>query len=260
MKEFLPCIWMQAGVLDYRLCDRAYDCSTCALDHVLRGRPARPLPERMATAGRAGETAGTHVSSGLFYDRRHAWVRIEGGGRARVGLDDFGRRLLGSIRSVALPRPGEQVSARSTSWRVTHDAGELALTIPVEGTVMAVNSRLAEDPSGIEKDPYGEGAAFEVEPLNLAQSLKSLLYGEAALEWHQEESDRLARVLRACAQASHLGGRPDVGPTLNDGGLPVVDPWTVLEPEVIQRIVTLFLGDPAARTGGAAPSPESSAE
>ncbi len=34
--EPLKCIWMLAGVLTYRLCDREYDCERCPLDAALR--------------------------------------------------------------------------------------------------------------------------------------------------------------------------------------------------------------------------------
>ena len=30
------CIWMRAGVVNYRICDNAFDCSTCAFDKGMR--------------------------------------------------------------------------------------------------------------------------------------------------------------------------------------------------------------------------------
>lgn len=41
--EPLKCIWMLAGVLTYRLCDRQYDCEHCPLDAALRETaPSQP--------------------------------------------------------------------------------------------------------------------------------------------------------------------------------------------------------------------------
>jgi hypothetical protein len=31
------CLWMLSGVLNYRLCDRDFDCEHCPLDRALRG-------------------------------------------------------------------------------------------------------------------------------------------------------------------------------------------------------------------------------
>ena len=35
------CVWMEAGVVSYKLCDNQYDCSTCAYDHGMQDRVAR---------------------------------------------------------------------------------------------------------------------------------------------------------------------------------------------------------------------------
>jgi hypothetical protein len=37
------CVWMDAGVVNYKLCDRGFDCERCPLDQALHRRPsARP--------------------------------------------------------------------------------------------------------------------------------------------------------------------------------------------------------------------------
>ena len=33
------CVWMHAGVIRFRLCNRAFDCEHCPLDAALCGRP-----------------------------------------------------------------------------------------------------------------------------------------------------------------------------------------------------------------------------
>ena len=35
------CIWMEAGVVSYKLCDNNYDCSTCLYDHALQTKVTR---------------------------------------------------------------------------------------------------------------------------------------------------------------------------------------------------------------------------
>jgi len=34
------CVWMDAGVVNYKLCDRAFDCDRCPLDLALHRRPS----------------------------------------------------------------------------------------------------------------------------------------------------------------------------------------------------------------------------
>lgn len=44
------CVWMLAGVVSYRLCNRAFDCDHCPLDRALRegARAAGPGLDRFA--------------------------------------------------------------------------------------------------------------------------------------------------------------------------------------------------------------------
>jgi glycine cleavage system H lipoate-binding protein len=35
------CVWMEAGVVSYKLCENNYDCSTCVYDHAMQAKVAR---------------------------------------------------------------------------------------------------------------------------------------------------------------------------------------------------------------------------
>jgi glycine cleavage system H lipoate-binding protein len=35
------CVWMEAGVVSYKLCDNNFDCSTCSYDHAMQDKVAR---------------------------------------------------------------------------------------------------------------------------------------------------------------------------------------------------------------------------
>ena len=39
----LKCVWMLAGNVDYKLCDREYDCDECPFDLAIRGCASRKL-------------------------------------------------------------------------------------------------------------------------------------------------------------------------------------------------------------------------
>lgn len=38
----LPCIWMSAGLVAYKLCDRGFECDGCPFDQAMRGGTAAP--------------------------------------------------------------------------------------------------------------------------------------------------------------------------------------------------------------------------
>lgn len=60
------CVWMDAGVLTFKLCDRDFDCEHCPLDAALHGTsPAPSARERQETGG------GEDVGPGRRPESRH---------------------------------------------------------------------------------------------------------------------------------------------------------------------------------------------
>lgn len=45
------CVWMEAGVIDYKICDNNFDCTTCKFDHAMQQTATANLARR-----RAGQT------------------------------------------------------------------------------------------------------------------------------------------------------------------------------------------------------------
>src|SRR5512138_1096596 len=91
----IPCVWMQAGVVDYKLCDRDYDCDHCPFDEALHTRSNQQTFSRTRDNAESISVQGCKVEPNLFYHPEHTWARIEEGGMVRAGLDDFGQRILG---------------------------------------------------------------------------------------------------------------------------------------------------------------------
>ncbi|MFL6213964.1 MAG: glycine cleavage system protein H [Blastocatellia bacterium] len=181
------------------------------------------------------------INGAVFYHQGHVWARVEDEGRVRVGLDDFGQRLVGRIYSVALPTPGTEAQAGTSCWRISHQAGDTPLLAPVPGIVQQVNAKLVERPSLVNRDPYGEGWAFVIQPTKLEQSLKPLYFGERAARWCAESVARLQDEAAALLARSS----PDIGATMTDGGLAVADLRLLLDADQFHQLINLFLSNPA---------------
>lgn len=239
------CVWMLAGVVDYKLCDRDFDCESCPLDQAFRDaahahRASRPL---VALESGGADLREYQIAPMLFYHPGHVWARIEEEGTVRVGLDDFGQSLTGRIYAVDLPREGAQVEGSRSCWRIAHQAGETALAAPVTGTVHRVNNKLTAHPSLLNRDPYSEGWALIIKPDRLEECLKQLYYGRKVELWYRSDIQRLYQSVADALPAS------TVGVTMQDGGSRINDFTSLLTADQMRQVIDSFLSVPSAGAG-----------
>lgn len=119
----------------------------------------------------------SHVPDDLRYTSEHEWARLEDG-RVRVGITDYAQDALGDIVFVSLPAPGTVVEAGSTLGEVESTKSVSDVYAPVAGTVVEVNTELADAPQRLNEDPYGDGWICVIEPADPA-AYEALLDAEA---------------------------------------------------------------------------------
>jgi len=110
----------------------------------------------------------------LKYSTEHAWLKLEGDKKGRVGITHYYQEQLKNIVFVELPEVGAIVTRNEAFGVVESSKATSDLYSPVSGTVVEVNSLLATEPGLINQDPYGEGWMFVVE-LDNPNELGSLL-------------------------------------------------------------------------------------
>jgi glycine cleavage system H protein len=115
----------------------------------------------------------SNVPDDLRYTADHEWARIEGG-RIRIGITDYAQDALGDVVFVQLPEPGTKVESGGTFSEVESTKSVSDIYAPVTGTVVEVNSELADSPQRLNEDPYGEGWICVIEPADPA-SVEGLL-------------------------------------------------------------------------------------
>lgn len=222
--EANECVWMRAGVLSYRLCDRELDCEHCMLDAALRH-------------DRSGESAawtqGAWGPSGyrLFpHDRRfsavHTWVLELGRTSFRIGVDALIAWLLSEADSVKVAPVGAVLRRGEPLATLASGKGKLTLTAPVSGKVRAHNEAVRTCPELVVSAPYGAGWLVDltVEPGQRERQLQPLLSGT---DMEQLSRGHLHDFHHRVDAA--LAGRPSgVGATMADGGVPLGDPRSIL--------------------------------
>lgn len=114
------------------------------------------------------------IPGDLKFLKSHEWVRVEGNGRAVVGISDHAQGLLGDLVYVELPNVGDTVEQGGASAVVESVKAASDVYSPIAGTIVEVNSSLSDKPETINEDAFGEGWIFVVEPSEPDQ-LKELL-------------------------------------------------------------------------------------
>ena len=101
----------------------------------------------------------------LLYAKSHEWLRLEKE-QATVGITDHAQSALSDVVFVELPKAGRVVKAGEVIATVESVKAASDIYSPVAGTVVESNSTLSSDPGMINREPYGQGLLFKIQPEN----------------------------------------------------------------------------------------------
>ena len=118
-----------------------------------------------------------NIPDDLRYSTDHEWLRLEDG-RARVGITDYAQDALGDVVFVELPEVGTSVERGASVSEIESTKSVSDIYLPISGTIIEVNTDLADAPERINEDPYGEGWLFLISPNDPGQ-VDDLLDAEA---------------------------------------------------------------------------------
>lgn len=98
----------------------------------------------------------------LKYTKDHEWAKIDGK-IATIGITDHAQSALGDVVFVELPKAGRVLKKGETFGVVESIKAVSDLYSPLDGKVVEVNSALPDDPSAVNKDPYGAAWMVKIE-------------------------------------------------------------------------------------------------
>lgn len=251
------CVWVDAGLVSYKLCDRDFECEECPFDQVMRQESRRGFqtstPSRTSSGKErhSGDSlANMEPLSGLVrkflslpttdtppagrsYTKNHLWTKEVDERRYRIGLDKYAGLLFHDPMSIILPQVGT-ISRRNAplAWIILQD-GTIVVRSPLDGKVSKSNFQLRVSPSLMNSDPYESGWICEVTGVE-QESLVPVCFDEtAAKTFYDNQFLELERTI-----VSDRGQKPSqVGATMNDGGTSPKDLKDILGP---QRYISLL--------------------
>lgn len=116
--------------------------------------------------------------STLKFTEDHEWLRVEGD-VATVGITDYAQNALGDIVFVQLPEVDAHFAAGDEAAVIESVKAAGELKMPLAGTVLEVNTTLADAPATVNEDPLGAGWFIRIrldDPAAVAGLLEQAAY------------------------------------------------------------------------------------
>ncbi len=181
------------GDVKHRVCDHGFDCRSCSVHPLLISKQTKtPLLQF--------EVYGFTMPPYRMYHRGHTWVQQEDDGTYKIGIDDFGTRIIGSTYSVELPPIGTRLSVNGKGMVVKKANMDIRLLSPIDGEV-------------IEQGDSEKGWYLKVKANDSKKVTDHLLKTDEVPNWILREMERLQISMATSG----------VGITLADGGELVPD-------------------------------------
>lgn len=158
------------------------------------------------------------LPKGYFISKAHTWVELTFAGEARVGVDDFAQKVIGTIERIEVAQLGSEIKKGDTLMTVFHGNRMLSIPAPITGKVLTVNDSLLASPNRIHQDPYIAGWVAVVAPKNISAELRFLTIADEAAKWLRKEVSRFRDFIKAQSQ---IGVPIPAGVTMLDGGAPL---------------------------------------
>jgi glycine cleavage system H protein len=173
---------------------------------------------------------GFRLHPRLHYHAGHTWVMPLSNGLVRVGIDDFGRKIVDGVRGMKLPSKGSKLVEGEVAIHLQCGKRQAKLLSPVDGVVVEVNEALVRGgalPDEVERDPYGEGWLLTVKVPD--RRFMRLPTRATAKEWLGWEADRLSLLMHR-----------ELGVLAADGGDLISKPSVMLNEEQWQALTQTF--------------------
>lgn len=89
----------------------------------------------------------------IKFSPEHEWIKDNGDGTALIGITHFAQEQLGDLVYVELPEVGSQISKGEEISVLESVKAASDLYAPLDGTIVAVNEALEDEPELINEEP-----------------------------------------------------------------------------------------------------------
>ena len=152
-----------------------------------------------------------NVPAGIFVSRNHTWVNVEMNGTARIGIDDFARKIISKIDAVELPQLNKEIKKGEPLLAIKQNSRTINISSPISGKVTLLNTEHIEHPELIGLIPFDLSWMCCIEPTNLAEELHALKIGVDSVNWYKEEIEKYTQIVRGAEKRDPQAGSSGKG-------------------------------------------------
>lgn len=131
------------------------------------------------------------IPGGVFISEGHCWLNIQQDGSAKIGMDDFSKKIIGAVEVVDFPTVGTQIKAGSPLFIVRQGDRKASFKAPISGIVTKVNNEIKDELDLLDFTTYKTHWFVQVDSNNLDEELQTLRIGNTAVQFYQQEIDLL---------------------------------------------------------------------
>jgi glycine cleavage system H protein len=240
------CVWMELGVVSYKICDRDFDCDHCPLNEGLAGTDNNHHKERLRILKEShrfqipvfSRLARYKVEEYRYFHPNHIWILADTLYRVTIGIDGILAAVLGSINKVSFPTLGKTVKRGENCCKFHQKKKTFSIKSPVSGQIVGINEVLIGYPDKVILDSMGGGWLMAIKPSDLEEDLKYCRHGDAVFPWYLKELEWFDSVL----SKSYQQNQEVVGTTMYDGGELSRHLGDLLTPEQYRLVVVSLMG------------------
>lgn len=130
------------------------------------------------------------IPGGVFIAKNHTWVSMNQDGIAKVGIDDFAKKLIGRVDSIELPNLGMNVKAGQPLFTVKQGNRIVTFNAPVSGKVSQINTLLKDNIEALDVTPYERNWVCALDAENLDNEIKEMSIGKSAVSFFQDDIEK----------------------------------------------------------------------
>lgn len=252
----IRCVWMDAGIVGFKLCDQIFECDTCEFNAIIK-QHKHESSQALSTPsiGKDSTTTNRNMSAeeifttaikkrfaplyaheftdNRMYYKGHFWIKRIDGGKSKFGIDHVAANLFHPVLSIVFPKAPFVIHRNDPFCWIILTGGVVTLRSPIDGTILHYNAKLQHQPGLLNTDPYGEGLIME-----LSSHIKMPGFGKitSAIDAQNLVEQQVSHIEYSLLQALRHN-ISDVGTTLFDGGIGLENVERILGPQLYVTVV-----------------------